>query len=130
MAATKAPKKTSEPAESNWSRLVREATKDRKVFEPYAFDAYDPPVMITPPIGLERTLMLARLSDDADTVSPEDLPDMIAALVGEDAFPKVWAALRDQPLDVTLALIDDINAHFNGGADDGAAAFPGGDSAS
>ncbi|MFC9995753.1 hypothetical protein [Nocardia sp. NPDC127526] len=130
MAATKAQKKSSAPAESNWAKLVREATKDRTVFEPYVFDAYDPPVLITPPTGLERTLMLARLSDDPDIASPEDLPDMIAALVGEDAFAKVWAALRDQPLEVTLALIRDINAHFNKGADDGAEEFPGGESAS
>lgn len=130
MAATKAPKKSSAPSESNWARLVREATKDRKVFEPYVFDAYDPPVLITPPTGLERTLMLARLSDESEAIAPEDLPDMIAALVGENAFPKVWSALRDQPLDVTLALIEDINRHFNQGADDGAEDFPGGDSAS
>ncbi|KZM72202.1 hypothetical protein [Nocardia terpenica] len=130
MAATKAQKKSSASSESNWARLVREATKDRKQFEPYVFDAYDPPVLITPPTGLERQLMLARLSDEAGSVEPDDLPEMLAALVGEAAFAKVWDALRDQPLDVTLALIEDINRHFNKGADGGAEEFPGGDSAS
>ncbi len=126
-AAKSTQKKT---VESKWARLVREAKKDLNPPTPYEFDAYEPPVLISPPVGIERTLMLARLADSAGMVSGEDLPDMIEALVGEDAFPKVWAVLRDEPIEVTLALIDDLNRHFNGGADAGAEELPGGESAS
>lgn len=126
MPAAKAAKKR----ESNWSKLVREAKANLTTHEPYPFDGCEPPVLIEPPTGLERSLALAQLSEADASSSTSTLIPMLEALVGADAFPKVWLAIRDEPIEVTLALIDDISAHFNGGADEGAADFPGGSPAS
>ncbi|MFD3463762.1 hypothetical protein ACFWVM_28945 [Nocardia fluminea] len=129
MAATKRARK-SPATESRWSQLVREAKKDLPVHEPYVFDAVDPPVLIDAPDGLERSLALARLLEASEDSAIENLIPMLEALVGEDAFALVWSALRNEPIEVALALIDDIGEHFNGKADEGAEQFPGGEQAS
>ncbi|WP_433662445.1 hypothetical protein ACQPW1_10005 [Nocardia sp. CA-128927] len=130
-ASTKSPKKiTAEPAESAWAKLVREAKKNYTPPPPYVLDAFDPPVLITAPDGLERSLALAKLADAGEYVSVDELIPMLEALVGADVFPKVWELIRNEVVDVALALIDDINVHFNQGADAGAGELPGGESAS
>lgn len=111
---------------SKFSQLVAEAKKDYKPFEPYEFDAFDPPILITAPDGLERSLALATLMDVKGNVTPDDLKPLLLALVGEEAFPYVWEALRNEPVEVTFALVADINEHFNGQALDGAETLPGG----
>ncbi|WP_329405400.1 hypothetical protein OG563_26420 [Nocardia vinacea] len=116
--------------ESKWSKLVREAKKGLVTLDPYLFDACDPPVLITAPIGLERSMALAQLSEADRDDSASTLIPMIEALVGAEVFPQVWLAIRDEPIEVTLAFIDDIAEHFNAGADEGAEDFPGGESAS
>lgn len=127
-------KRTQAPKESSWARLVREAKKDYKPTPPYVFDGCTPAIEIAAPDGLERQLALARLVDtSADELVPNLVP-MLEALTGPDAFPFIWKAIRDEPIEVTMALIDSLNEHFNGiddsTADAGAEDFPGGDVAS
>ncbi|WP_157978316.1 MULTISPECIES: hypothetical protein [Nocardia] len=116
--------------ETAWSKLVREAKSNLKVHKPYVFDACDPPVLITAPVGLERSLALAQLTTANEDTEISNLIPMLEALVGADVFGAVWIAIRDEPIEVTLALIDEINQHFTDGAGEGAEDFPGGASAS
>ncbi|CAM4323123.1 hypothetical protein NONI108955_20775 [Nocardia ninae] len=123
-----ASKKTTAPKLSRWAQLKAEAKKNYTPAEPYEFDAVDPPVLITAPDSLERSLALASLLDSAGTVAVRDLESMIAALVGREAFPVVWDAIRDEPVEVTMALVEDINQHFDDDApDESAAELPGGE---
>lgn len=112
---------------SRFAQLKAEAKKDYEPLPPYEFDAVDPPVYITEPDSLERSLALATLLDSKGSVAVKDLKPMIEALVGA-AFPTVWAEIRDEPIDVALALVHDINRHFDGIApDDSAEDVPGGE---
>lgn len=132
MAATTRARKSSKSStgESRWSALVREAKKDLPVREPYVLDAVEPPIEIAAPDGLERSLALARLSDTPFEEMLDNLVPILEALVGPEVFERVWTVIRDEPVEVTLALIDDLTAHFNAGADTGAEEFPGGEQAS
>ena len=112
---------------SRWDELRDEAKKDYVAKPPYLLDAYTPPIEISAPDGLERSLALAKLTDTRGSVAVQDLTPMIAALVGDEAYPAVWHLIKDEPVDVALALIRDINDHFNDGADDGADELPGGE---
>ena len=112
---------------SKWSQLVAEATKDVQVFEPYEFDAYDPPLLITAPDSLERSLALATLMDSLGQVEPEELFSLIEALVGEENIDLVWAKIKGEKVEVALALVQEINEHFNAQADEGAGDLPGGE---
>lgn len=122
-----AARKTAVAKKSRWDQLRDEAKKDYVAKSPYLLDAYDPPVEISAPDGLERSLALAKLTDTRGAVAVQDLTPMIAALVGDEAYPAVWHLIKDEPVDVALALIRDINDHFNDGADDGADDLPGGE---
>lgn len=119
-------KSTDAPKVSRFAQLVAEAKKEYTAPAPYIFDAYDPPIEISAPDSLERSLALATLHDTQGHVSPEELRPMLEALVGDDAFPVVWAAVRNEPIEVVFALIEDINDHFMGDALAGAEALPGG----
>ncbi|MEV0759522.1 hypothetical protein [Nocardia sp. NPDC050435] len=121
-----AAKKTA-PKISRWAKLKAEAKKNYKPAEPYVFDAVDPPVLISAPDSLERSLALVTLLDSAGTVAVRDLESLIQALVGRDAFPLVWDEIRDEPVEVTMALVEDINAHFDAAPDESAAELPGGE---
>ncbi|PBC38467.1 hypothetical protein CJ179_38335 [Rhodococcus sp. ACS1] len=112
---------------SKWAQLKAEAKKEYEPPKPYLFDAYDPPIEISAPDSLERSLALATLTDLRGQVAVKDMKPMIEALVGADAFPFVWAEIADEPVEVTLALVEDINDHFNEGADDSAGSLPGGE---
>ena len=112
---------------SKWSLLVAEATKDDKVREPYEFDAVEPSIFIEPPENLERALTLAELVDTKGDVDVAKLKPMLEALVGPENFPAIWEVLGKNKIKVTLAFIDDLNDHFNGGADNGAEDLPGED---
>ncbi|MBF6085224.1 hypothetical protein IU485_28040 [Nocardia cyriacigeorgica] len=112
---------------SRFAQLKAEAKQNYEPLEPYEFDAVDPPVYITEPDSLERSLALATLLDSRGSVAVKDLKPMIEALVG-DVFPIVWAHIRDEPIEVALALVKDINAHFDGIApDESAEDVPGGE---
>lgn len=119
-------KPTAAPKVSRFAQLVAEAKKEYKAPEPYIFDAFDPPVEITAPDTLERSLALATLLDVRGNVSAENLRPMLRALVGDDAFGVVWDAVCDEPVEVAFALVEDINDHFTGGALDGTEPLPGG----
>nr|WP_296763804.1 hypothetical protein [Rhodococcus sp. (in: high G+C Gram-positive bacteria)] len=109
---------------SKFHKLAREAKKDLVTLEPYEFDAVEPSIFIDPPTSIERSLALATLVDNVDTVAIEDLKPMLEALIG-DNFPIVWAFLGPEPIDVTLAFVDDLHAFFLAGVDDGAEELPG-----
>ncbi|RBO87963.1 hypothetical protein [Nocardia puris] len=119
------PKKTPRPM-SRWAQLKAEAKKNYIAPDPYIFDGADPPVEISAPDSLERSLALATLLDAAGSVAVRDLEAMIAALVGRAAYPAVWDAIRDEPVEVTLALVQDIQRHFDAAPDESAADLPGG----
>ncbi|MBM4575299.1 hypothetical protein GS415_00740 [Rhodococcus hoagii] len=121
MAVKKSPAK-----KSRWSQLVAEAKKDYKEPEPYMFDAVEPPVPITAPDSLERTLAMAKLLDVDGNVTAAELEMLLVALIGKDAFPYVWEAIRDEPIEVVNAFVDELNEHFNGEGLDGAKELPGG----
>ncbi|MEV2222758.1 hypothetical protein AB0E01_23110 [Nocardia vinacea] len=125
MAAKKVVKKV-----SRFEQLKAEAKKDYHPPAPYIFDGAEPPVEITAPDTLERSLALAALLDSRGSISVRDLESMIQALVGRNAFPYVWDAIRDEPIDVAMALVDDINSHFDAVPGEEAAELPGGESAS
>ncbi|KZM71060.1 hypothetical protein [Nocardia terpenica] len=124
-----AAKKVAKPV-SRWEALKREAKKNYSAPDPYVFDGANPPVEITAPDTLERSLALASMLDSRGGIAIRDMEPMILALVGRDAFPVVWDAIRDEPVDVAMALIDDINRHFDAVPDAGADDLPGGESAS
>lgn len=127
MAPKAKPTTTEKPeATSVWSQILSEANAEYTAPAPFLFDAYDPPIEITSPDSLERSLALATLLDVEGNVNPEDMKPMMAALVGEDAFPLVWDKIRDRPVAVTHFLVEKINEHFNGEANKGARELPGG----
>jgi hypothetical protein len=120
--------KAAEPKKSRFAQLKAEAKANYTPLPPYEFDAVDPPIYISEPDSLERSLALATLLDSKGSVAVTDLSPMIEALVGREAFPVVWAEIRDEPIDVALALVHDINQHFDEAAPDkSAAAVPGGE---
>lgn len=111
---------------SNWDKLVKEARGDYSEQEPYLIDAFDPPIVVTAPDSLERTLALATLVDQRGKIEIDKLRQYMEALFG-DSFEDVWDLIKDQPPTVAMALMQDINDHFNDGADDGADDLPGGE---
>lgn len=132
--ATKAkaavPAVTEPEAPSVWSQILAEADAVYDAPAPFIFDAYDPPIEITAPDTLERSLALATLLDVEGNVEPEAMKPMLKALVGEEAFPFVWDKLRNQPVHVTHFFVNKINEHFNGESNLGARALPGGSAGS
>lgn len=115
-----------EAPKSMWEEILDEANENYEPPKPFLFDAYDPAIEITAPDSLERSLALATLLDVDGNVSPDDMRPMLEALFGEDAFPYVWAKIRNKHPDVTHYLVERINKHFHGDATNGAKKLPGG----
>lgn len=111
MAARKTPVKKV----SNWDKLVKEATADYKPKEPFVIDC-DPPITVTPPESIERTLALATLVDKRGRLEHTQLRAYVEALCG-DAFEDVWDLVRDYPPQVLTDLIQAMSEHFNGQAE-------------
>ncbi|AXH70413.1 tail assembly chaperone [Gordonia phage Daredevil] len=115
------------PVTSRFAKLFDEAMADFTPAKPYPFDA-DPEnvVYITRPDSTERALALATIVDDRGNVDVEGLRPMLEQLCGPNAFPYVWRIIRDAPLEVTIALVLDMQDWFYGSAAEGASDLPGG----
>ncbi|MFE5290211.1 hypothetical protein ACFRAQ_35110 [Nocardia sp. NPDC056611] len=124
-----AAKRVTKPV-SRWEALKREAKRDYAAPTPYVFDGVNPPIEITAPDSLERSLALASMLDSRGGIAIRDLEPLILALVGREAFTQIWDAIRDEPVEVAMALIEDINKHFDAVPDAEADDLPGGESAS
>jgi hypothetical protein len=110
--ATAAPKKTAAPAKSRWAQMRDQARAERAVREPYMFDGTSPPTPITAPDSVERVTAVAEFVDARGRFDFSNLRKLFAAVCG-DAFDTVWDVVRDEPVEVLIPLITDINEHFN-----------------
>lgn len=123
--ATAAPRKTTasktqapvepvevvEPPKSRWATLRDQARAEHKPRPPYAFDGTEPPTLITAPDTVDRVTAVAELIDRNGEFDYSNLRRLFALTCG-DAFPAVWTVIRDEPIEVLLPLIEDIQAHF------------------
>ncbi|WP_157224905.1 hypothetical protein [Nocardia thailandica] len=121
-----AAKKIVPTAKSRWATMRDEARANRTPREPYAFDAVDPPILITAPDTVERATALAEMIDAKGGIDSAHLRRLIAAICG-DAYERVWEIIRDEPAEVLFALISDMNEHFNAVPGDEAGDLPGGE---
>ncbi|QDF15389.1 tail assembly chaperone [Gordonia phage Mollymur] len=112
---------------SRFAKLLDEAMSNYEPARPYPFDA-DPGnvVYISRPDTTERALALATIVDDRGRVDVEGLKPMLEQLCGADAFPYVWRVVRDAPLELTIALVLDMQDWFYGDASKSAGDLPGG----
>ncbi|AOE43717.1 tail assembly chaperone [Gordonia phage SpeedDemon] len=112
---------------TRFAKLFDEAMADYKPAKPYPFDA-DPDniVYISRPDTTERALALATIVDDRGNFDVEGLKPMLEQLCGDRAFPYVWRVVRDAPIEVTIALVMDIQNWFYGDAAKGTADLVGG----
>lgn len=118
-----------EPVSKFWS-YVDEVMEDWKEPEPYAFDAIEPPLLISAPTGVGRALALAELLDNGRDLEISEIKPLLQALCGSQ-FKYVWNVIKDLPIDMTLWLINDMNDHFypKNRAGRKAEKLPGGESA-
>ncbi len=100
------------PKTSRWATMRDQARKEYKPRDPYEFDGCEPPVEITAPDSVERVTALAELIDQNGDFDYRNLRRLFAALCG-DAYPRVWAVIRDEPASVLIPLINEIQLHFN-----------------
>lgn len=114
-----APRKKIEPAApSRFAALQAEARAKQAKVEPYMFDAVEPAVPISPPSTVEQVLAVAEMLEGADDPDVSQYRQMFAIMCG-DAFPVVWNAIKDEPVELMFLLVDDMTRHFNGGAAEG-----------
>ena len=111
---------------SRFAQLSEEALAEYVPAEAYVFDM-DPahPIYITKPDTTERALALATIVDDRGNVAIEQIKPMLESLLG-DAFDRIWISVRDLPIEVTIALVMDIQDHFYGEGTRSASSLPGG----
>ncbi|MFE2994080.1 hypothetical protein ACFXG4_03560 [Nocardia sp. NPDC059246] len=112
---------------SRFATLRDQARKIHKAKSPYAFDAVDPPILITAPDTVERVTAIAEMIDSSGDANVSDLRRLMAAICG-DAFDAVWAEIKDEPIELMFTLVNDMNAHFGAVPADGEAdELPGGE---
>ncbi|WP_280465240.1 hypothetical protein [Nocardia brasiliensis] len=104
--------KVTEPALSRFAQLEREATATVEPKPDYMFDGTNPPTPIKEPVTAEQVTAFAQLFDQRGGVDVAHLRDLFAAVCG-DAFEPVWAVVGRKHFNVLMALIGDINDHFN-----------------
>ncbi|MFF4027008.1 hypothetical protein ACFYY5_29585 [Nocardia elegans] len=126
--ATANTRKTSQPAakKSRYAQLRDQARARHKAIEPYMFDGTEPPTPITAPDTIERTTALAELVDSEGRFDSRRIKALFAVVCGDDAFYAVWSVIKDEPAELLLDLINDINEHFNGVPGDEGDDLPGG----
>lgn len=117
-----APKKTARPAKSRYAQMRDAARAKQKPAPPYEFDGTEPPTLITMPDTVERVTAIAELLDGQ--LGFGELRNAFAALCG-DAFPAVWNVVKNDPFEVLVELMNDMNQHFNAVPEDDD--LPGGD---
>jgi hypothetical protein len=105
-----APKKAAQPAKSRYAQMRDAARAKQKPVEPYEFDGTEPPTLITMPDTVDRVTAVAEMLDG--DIGYGDMRRLFAAFCG-DAFPTVWAVIKNEPFDVLIDLVTDMNAHFN-----------------
>jgi hypothetical protein len=114
-----------EAPKSRWATLRDQARAKHKPQAPYIFDGCEPPVEVTAPDSVERVTALAELLDRDGQFEFQRIRPLLQVLCG-DAFPAVWAVVKDEPAEVLMPLIQDINDHFNAVPGDEGNDLPGG----
>ena len=111
---------------TRFAKIYDEAMANYKPTPPYPF-GLDPDslINISRPDTTERALALATIVDDRGNIDVEGLKPMLEALAGQ-AFDRVWYVVRDLPLEVTIALVLDMQDWFYGSAAEGVDDLPGG----
>lgn len=99
-------------AKSRFAELRDQARANRKVTEPYMFDGTEPPTPILPPDTVDQVTAVAQIMDRDGDFDIADTRNLFAIICGE-AFPAVWQAIKDEPLELMFLLVNDINDHFN-----------------
>lgn len=123
---TTAVRKTdAEPKLSRFEQLRAEAKKELPVFEPYVLDeTLDPPLVIEPPIGLDAQLTVLGMADKNGDTEIRNVKPMLHALCGK-SFDRVWDLLKDEPIEVAEAVVQDMWKFFDEQVLDSAAETPG-----
>jgi len=102
---------------AKFAELRAEALKNRTPTAPYVLDDLDPPVEITAPTDLERTIGLAEVVSPTGEFAYRDARRILELFCG-DAFPRVWELCRKEETAVMVALVNDILTHFKADLDD------------
>jgi hypothetical protein len=112
---------------SRYAALRDQARARHKAITPYMFDGTEPPTPITAPETIERATALAELLDNDGHFEYQSIKRLFATVCG-DAFDAVWPVIKDEPAELLLMLINDINTHFdNPVPGDEGADLPGGE---
>lgn len=105
-------KKIEPAAPSRFAQLVAEAREKQEKITPYVFDGVDPAVEIHPPTTVEQVTAVAAIMDRDDDFDVSQVMHLFEIVCG-DAFPQVWAAIKDEPIELLFLLVGDMNKHFN-----------------
>jgi hypothetical protein len=116
---------------AKFAELRAEANKNRKPTPPYVLEDVSPPVEITAPTDLERTIGLSEVVSPTGEFAYKDSRRILELFCG-DAFGRVWDLLRKEHTRVMVALVNDILDHFKEDLNDvnSAGDVPGGSAAS
>lgn len=108
---------------SRWASLKAEAARikaqsglpDTSSVEPYVIDAYDPPILISYPNTVEQQLALTQVVNLEDgTFNPRDIVQILQGIIGRRQWPAVYALIRDEEPEMLLALLSELQEHFDG----------------
>jgi hypothetical protein len=102
---------------AKFADLRAEALKGRTPTPPFVIDDVDPPIELTAPTDLERTIGLSEVVSPTGEFAYRDSRRILELFCG-DAFPRVWELCRAEHTSVMVGLVNALLEHFKADLDD------------